>query len=47
MTSNRIELRSITIDDKSNIFLGLADPEVVKYYGVSFDSFEATEEQID
>ena len=43
---SRIELRSITAADKKNIFLGLSNPEVIKYYGISFKTFEATEEQM-
>jgi len=43
---SRIELRSITASDKEDIFLGLSNPEVIKYYGVSFETLEATEEQM-
>ncbi|WP_034919827.1 GNAT family N-acetyltransferase [Gillisia sp. CAL575] len=43
---SRIELRSITASDKEDIFLGLSNPEVIKYYGVCFETLEATEEQM-
>jgi len=43
---SRIELRSITTSDQENIFLGLSNPEVIKYYGISFETLEATEEQM-
>lgn len=45
-STKRIELRSITASDQENIFLGLSNPEVIKYYGVSFETLEATEEQM-
>ncbi len=45
-TDSRIELRSITAADQENIFRGLSHPEVIKYYGISFETFEATEEQM-
>ncbi|WP_010227264.1 GNAT family N-acetyltransferase [Gillisia marina] len=45
-TDSRIELRSITAADQENIFRGLSHPEVIKYYGISFKTFEATEEQM-
>ena len=45
-STNRIELRSITESDQENIFQGLSNPEVIKYYGVSFETLEATEEQM-
>lgn len=44
--TNRLFLRNITDDDLSNIYKGLSHPEVIKHYGVSFESIEATEEQM-
>ena len=43
---SRIELRAITDLDHENIFRGLSHPDVIKYYGISFETFEETEEQM-
>ena len=43
----RLLLRKIEQKDIQHIFSGLSHPEVIKYYGVSFDSQEATQEQMD
>ena len=45
--TNRYLLREIEDNDISNIYLGLSNPEVIKYYGVSFDSIESTKEQME
>lgn len=42
----RLLLRPITPEDKQNIYKGLSNPDVIKYYGVSFGTLEATEEQM-
>ena len=42
----RIKLRPVIPTDHENIFRGLSNPEVIKYYGVSFRTFEATLEQM-
>jgi len=47
MQTNRIQLRKIQDQDIENIFRGLSHPSVIKYYGVSFHSLEATKEQMD
>lgn len=39
-------LREIIASDIDNIYAGLSHPEVIKYYGISFDSLEATKEQM-
>ena len=44
--SSRICLRDIVSADLNNIFRGLSNPDVIKYYGVSFNSLEATREQM-
>lgn len=44
--TNRILLREIVDSDLENIFNGLSNPQVVKHYGVSFQSLEATKEQM-
>ena len=46
MKTNRIFLREIEPDDLENVFLGLSHPEIIEYYGVNFDSLEATKEQM-
>lgn len=44
--TDRLLLREITDLDLENIFKGLSNPKVIKYYGISFDSLEATKEQL-
>lgn len=46
LESKRLLLRQIIATDQEAVFKGLSDPEVIKYYGVSFESLEATEEQM-
>lgn len=44
--SSRLSLRPFQESDHENVFLGLSHPEVIRYYGVSFATLEATEEQM-
>ena len=44
--TNRLLLREITDFDLGNIFNGLSNPRVIKHYGISFDSLDATKEQM-
>lgn len=44
--TSRLFLRKITINDHENIYKGLSHPEVIKFYGVSYSSFEETKEQM-
>jgi len=44
--TNRILLRPIVESDISNIFKGLSHPEIIKYYGVSYQTLEDTKEQM-
>ena len=44
--TDRILLREITDLDLENIFNGLSNPNVIQHYGISFDSLEATKEQM-
>lgn len=44
--TKRLWLRSILPGDQQDIFKGLSDPEVVKFYGISYRSFEDTREQM-
>lgn len=43
----RLALKKIQPQDRKNIFKGLSDPLVIKYYGVSFLTYEATQQQMD
>ena len=45
--TSRLLLRQFTPDDLENVFRGLSHPEVIKYYGVSYSTLEATQEQMD
>jgi [ribosomal protein S5]-alanine N-acetyltransferase len=40
-------LRLINDDDLPEVFAGLSNPEVIEYYGVSYDSLEAAKSQMD
>ena len=44
--TERLLLRPIAQNDIHNIYKGLSHQDVIKYYGVSFTSLEATEEQM-
>ncbi|WP_299112753.1 GNAT family N-acetyltransferase [uncultured Winogradskyella sp.] len=44
--TNRLLLREIIDTDLENIFNGLSNPNVIKHYGISFDTIDATKEQI-
>ena len=46
LKTDRLLLRQLTEDDLSNVFKGLSDPSVIKYYGVSYDTLEATKLQM-
>lgn len=46
ITTERLLLRKIVDSDIQNIYNGLSNPLVIKYYGVSFDSLEATKVQM-
>ena len=39
-------LRPMAASDLVNVFTGLSDPEVIKYYGVSYKTLEETQAQI-
>lgn len=45
--TKQLILRQITQSDLPNIYKGLSHPKVIPYYGVSFESLEATQEQMD
>ena len=44
--SNRLLLRQFVESDIENVFKGLSHPDIIKYYGISFDSLETTKEQM-
>ncbi|MFB3387553.1 GNAT family N-acetyltransferase [Flavobacterium sp. LAR06] len=46
LKTKRLIFKQITPTDIQNIYKGLSNPKVIKYYGVSFDSLEATKEQM-
>lgn len=39
-------LRQFTTDDLESVFVGLSDARVIKYYGISFETIEATKAQM-
>jgi len=47
MTTSRFRLRRIVPADIGRVFEGLSDPRVIAHYGVSYDSLEATQRQMD
>ncbi len=47
LTTQRLLLREILQTDINEVFRGLSHPEVIKHYGVSFRTLEATQEQMD
>ena len=46
LESERVILRQFVDSDLENVFKGLSHPDIIKYYGISFDSLEATKEQM-
>ena len=44
--TDKLLLRQFVDNDIENVFKGLSDPNVIKYYGISFNSLEATKEQM-
>ena len=44
--SDRLLLRQFVDSDIENVFKGLSHPDIIKYYGISFDSLGATKEQM-
>ncbi|HEX7847855.1 MAG TPA: GNAT family protein, partial [Chitinophagaceae bacterium] len=45
--TERFYLKKILAADQAFIFKGLSDPEVIPFYGVRYDSFEATKAQME
>ncbi len=44
--TNRLLLRPIRPSDLEDIYRGLSDPQVIEHYGVSFDTLQATKQQM-
>lgn len=44
--TNRLLLRQFDESDIENVFKGLSHTDVIKHYGINFDSLEATKEQM-
>jgi [ribosomal protein S5]-alanine N-acetyltransferase len=47
LNTNRFLLQQIVASDQAFIFKGLSHPDVIPYYGVQYDSFEATTSQME
>ncbi|WP_294214465.1 GNAT family N-acetyltransferase [uncultured Chryseobacterium sp.] len=47
LTTERLILRQFREDDIEEVYRGLSHQEVIKYYGVQYDSLSATQEQMD
>lgn len=46
LRTNRLLLRQFQDSDLENVFKGLSHPEIIKYYGVSYQTREATKAQM-
>lgn len=46
ITTERLLLRQFADSDLENVFRGLSQPDVIKYYGVSYQTLEATKAQM-
>jgi ribosomal-protein-alanine N-acetyltransferase len=46
ITTKRILLRQFDDSDLANVFKGLSNPDIIKYYGVSYHSLEETRQQL-
>ncbi|MUP45435.1 N-acetyltransferase [Gramella sp. BOM4] len=46
LETSRLILQKITDQDQRNIYKGLSHPEVIRFYGVNYTSFEETKEQM-
>jgi [ribosomal protein S5]-alanine N-acetyltransferase len=47
ITTSRLVLREVQPEDQSFIFEGLSHPKVIPFYGVRYDSYEATAAQME
>jgi [ribosomal protein S5]-alanine N-acetyltransferase len=46
LTTERLLLRQFAENDLEHVFKGLSDPEIIKYYGVSYQTIEDAKEQM-
>lgn len=46
LKTERLLLRQFVASDIENVFKGLSHPDIIKYYGVSYQTVEATKEQM-
>ena len=44
--TKRLLLRSFNVNDLENVFKGLSDPDVIKYYGISYQTLASAKEQM-
>jgi ribosomal-protein-alanine N-acetyltransferase len=44
--TNRLLLRQFVESDLENVFKGLSNPEIIKYYGVNYQTLEDTKQQL-
>ena len=44
--TSRLLLRQFIDSDLEKVFEGLSNPDIIKYYGVNYDSLEATKQQL-
>ena len=44
--TERLLLRQFVDNDIENVFKGLSHPDIIKYYGVSFQTLKATKQQM-
>jgi len=44
--TDRLLIRQFVESDIENVFKGLSHPDIIKYYGVSYDTLKATNEQM-
>ena len=47
LLTERYLLQEIEENDQTFIFKGLSHPQVIPYYGISYQTFEATKAQMD
>jgi ribosomal-protein-alanine N-acetyltransferase len=45
--TERLLLRQFVESDLENVYKGLSDPEVIRYYGISYKTLEDTKAQMD
>ncbi|MDO8971204.1 MAG: GNAT family N-acetyltransferase, partial [Saprospiraceae bacterium] len=46
LKTDRLLLRQFNENDLENVFKGLSHPEIIQYYGVSYQTLEDTREQM-